>query len=726
MSIKKIFVFLLCCSMSEAMDATSITQQQALQQLYATTDTAGVDIYISNAPLAANTPIVTLVDTLYSPEETTWFIFIDEEPKSNWGHNCKYLFIGVETVHYSQYQHMAPPLFDDLLLVKTILGEENEEDDDDLPGPTKRKIKIEINQHPTTIWDNSENNYALILSGGADKKANKKRYWNDCSAMYKILTQVYKYKKENIYTLMADGTSPSKDRCLSPGIYDNSPTDLDGDGTADIQYPATLEAFINVIRKLSQKLQKEDNLLIYVTDHGWGDANKNQYYIIMWNPSPALTSESLASLLAPLSAKGVHINIVMGQCYSGGFIDALKLPNVVISTACKKDKTSVATFGLKHDEYLFRWMAAVNGNASHNTIVNADTNNDGWVSMHEAFRKAKEEDIWDNMLGNSPQYGSTPSDFGDNMTLYGAFPELIGPDILCDSAEYTVTNVPKGSIVKWTYEDYNPLLVVQPLKFSKTGITSMFYRGEQPVHRVVIPSIPLTISASQNDVETQAVMSGIQTEPYVGSKTISATILRNGVSYILTKTITMPDTIRPSITSTQTGIWRAGRERSFVDTTFVNVDENEIHWKAYINDSEFATHVGKTFTVTAPNGFKGVKYMTINVTYDQVCQPYNTNQKTLPIIGRIGILLRQDVLQNITATILYQTDENVSLSTTETEYYDGTYTLELWSDKGIKILSYDKDEPVTNIPIANLSAGQYILKLFIHSIEMDTKQLIIQ
>lgn len=42
--------------MSEAMDATSITQQQALQQLYAITDTTGVDIYISNAPLAANTP----------------------------------------------------------------------------------------------------------------------------------------------------------------------------------------------------------------------------------------------------------------------------------------------------------------------------------------------------------------------------------------------------------------------------------------------------------------------------------------------------------------------------------------------------------------------------------------------------------------------------------------------------------------------------------------------
>ena len=44
---------------------------------------------------------------------------------------------------------------------------------------------------PITKSSSSSNNWAVIISGGGIKENNYERYWNDCSEMFRILTQNY-------------------------------------------------------------------------------------------------------------------------------------------------------------------------------------------------------------------------------------------------------------------------------------------------------------------------------------------------------------------------------------------------------------------------------------------------------------------------------------------------------------------------------------------------------
>ena len=111
------------------------------------------------------------------------------------------------------------------------------------------------------------NCYAVIISGGYDMANNWQRYWNDCSAIYSALVDVYNYEDDHIYTIMSDGTSTANDRRISGG-YDSSPLDLDGDGDNDIQFSATRANITTVFNTLSGLLDSDDYLFIFVTDHG--------------------------------------------------------------------------------------------------------------------------------------------------------------------------------------------------------------------------------------------------------------------------------------------------------------------------------------------------------------------------------------------------------------------------------------------------------------------------
>ncbi len=86
------------------------------------------------------------------------------------------------------------------------------------PMPPKGKLfnfkKEESKSKSATTYDAS-NDYAVIISGGGDNESNWVRYWNDCSAMYSALVNVYNYSPPHIYVIMADGTSSGNDRVLS-------------------------------------------------------------------------------------------------------------------------------------------------------------------------------------------------------------------------------------------------------------------------------------------------------------------------------------------------------------------------------------------------------------------------------------------------------------------------------------------------------------------------------
>ena len=107
------------------------------------------------------------------------------------------------------------------------------------------------------------------------------------------------------------------------------------------------------------------------------------------------------------------INILMGQCYAGGFIDNLMYDRMVITTACGGHEQSWTCPDRPYDEFVYHWICAVNGADEMGNPVDADSNGDGEVSMAEAFEYAKSHD----RVNETPLFVSQPQDLGSRWSF---------------------------------------------------------------------------------------------------------------------------------------------------------------------------------------------------------------------------------------------------------------------------------------------------------------------
>ena len=119
---------------------------------------------------------------------------------------------------------------------------------------------------------------------------------------------------------MSDGTSSNIDRSTG----DSSPLDLDGNGTNDIQFAATSNNIKTTFSNLASRLTSNDYLFIFTIDHGNYDSSGNSS-LTLWNDEN-LYASTFAPWVNAINAKA--INIVMGQCFSGGFISYFRFLSV--------------------------------------------------------------------------------------------------------------------------------------------------------------------------------------------------------------------------------------------------------------------------------------------------------------------------------------------------------------------------------------------------------------
>ena len=175
--------------------------------------------------------------------------------------------------------------------------------------------------------------------------------------IYKVLRNKYQIPKENIVVLMSDGRSDGKDMNPSNGgDFISSPIDLDGDYRPDIDNSAIKSNVVNALNAFASKLTPKDNFFLYVADHGGYDKGGDPY-ISLWDGGRIYDRE-LAALLDGINVK--YMNVVLGQCYSGGFIKTLEKTNRVITTACAADELSYGSADGEHDEFLYHWTTAIN------------------------------------------------------------------------------------------------------------------------------------------------------------------------------------------------------------------------------------------------------------------------------------------------------------------------------------------------------------------------------
>lgn len=343
-----------------------------------------------------------LINKFISVDKSSWVYFVDEQPFASWSHKCRYLFVNQKTGKITNKSEKYPP--QDLESWRMIT---------ELPTLPKGK-KFDFSEKQTLSKSGfvSANCYAVIISGGASPYHNWVRYWNDCEAIYKALVNVYGYADDHIYVLMSDGTSSGNDRHHYDNTYDSSPLDLDGDGDNDIQYSATRSNITLVFNTLSGILDSDDYLFIYSTDHG-GQRSGDDVFINLWGET--MNDNEFAREVNKVNAG--HINVVMEQCHSGGFVSDLSKLGRTIATACTADESSWAMPpDYTYNEFVYHWTAAVAGEDSEGNPVDADVNNDGYVSLQEAFDYAKAKDT----RSETPQYNSTKDHLGNYLTLLGS------------------------------------------------------------------------------------------------------------------------------------------------------------------------------------------------------------------------------------------------------------------------------------------------------------------
>ena len=349
-----------------------------------------------------------------------WVFFVDEEPQKGWRHNCSlYAVPKVVPSNYDlddipvEYERLSmPPSQYDLMPYN--IG-------NSLRNNASLQIRVpyfhEINSGDSITNEAAEHTYALILSGGYNKYSNYGRYWNDCSYIYQTLRNKYGIPKNNITLLIADGDNPADDMIKTDWTgYQSSPLDLDFDSIADLHLAATKTNVFNILSSYAQSLTSDDHLFIYVIDHGSND-NSGNSMICLWNQQ-YLKDYELAAKLDSINARS--INVLLGQCFSGGFVEELEANGRVIATACSGTESSWACPDIPYDEFVYQWTNAINEMDKDSVILASDKDDNGRVTMHEAFIWARKRD----RRNETPQYSSIPISVGEDLA-FNNIPEAV-------------------------------------------------------------------------------------------------------------------------------------------------------------------------------------------------------------------------------------------------------------------------------------------------------------
>ena len=424
--------------------------ENAIDEIVKSFDGKNVEIWTCERVIRSNE--VLSDDDLFkitAPPFESKLLIVDLQPNANWCHDCEYYYINLDNGSITkQAQRILP---DSVELFRI-----------DDSGKSRAEIMDLLSTQPPIIQSHNSTDmshcWAVIISGGQNPNSNRFRYFQDCIYIYRTLKESYGYTDDHIYTLISDGKSSGLDVL---GVL-STPQDLDQDGVDDIDYSATSHNVSLVFSELATRMSYNDKLLVFVTDHG--ERRNNQSYICLWSNS-SLSQTQLRQEVNKLPG-GVDVNLVLGQCYSGGFIDAFRnRPGTTVTTACQASQLSYSNADESFNAFLYEWCSAMAGWLidSPSSAVNADYDGDSDVSYLEAFKYAHDNDPYlggDYLNGvycaETPQYFSNSSLQGYRSGLSGDLFQLsgiTGPNAFNypQTGQYTLHNLHQGAYVTWNY-----------------------------------------------------------------------------------------------------------------------------------------------------------------------------------------------------------------------------------------------------------------------------------
>jgi hypothetical protein len=419
-------------------------------------------------PISTGDQILATKQHIFDVSSPGYVLYIDLYPTANLFHPVKYVFCAEPSKELLVFDAQSPPQnFNDYHVVDTAFSQL-------FYSAENRRAPIPDKTTPNPNKGARDNRWAVLMNGGYDSGNNHVRYWNDLSNIYITLNNVYEIPDENIIVLCSDGLDPAVDQSNGQ----NSNPDLDGDGDADIMYSCVLSNVDAVFAGLAANFTGTEKLFVFTTDHG---STAGGYDTIenLWNYEE-LTDAHFAELLAAVPAS--EIICTLEPCFSGGFLDNVVVPPgpIVATSACRYDEYSWAMPpDYVYDTYVFHWTAAVKGEDAYGVPVDADANQDGLITMDEAYAYAIAHDT----DSESPQYGEYPEGTGASLSLkVSSNPPAqptkpVGPSLGIWNIEYSYTSSttePDGEQIFYMFDwgDGNNSGWIGPYSSGQTGTGS--------------------------------------------------------------------------------------------------------------------------------------------------------------------------------------------------------------------------------------------------------------
>jgi hypothetical protein len=308
-------------------------------------------------------------------DRTSILVFADDDPRANFGHNCRYLLYDAKSgVFHHEFTARFPPI-SDVRRPRTL-------------RPFHEPVAfvesaIRFHWYPP-IWRcpvilPEGTRYALLYAGMSNK-----RHLNDMEFLYRTLIDVYSFDPSHIYALSFDGTLNTQD-----GVQTHWP----GDGTPyriNVTGQGNRAAFEAAVDTLKTKMKSQDTLLIHCNNHGDYDGTPGTSFLCTYPSWGKYYNADFSNKLAELP-KFRQLIVMLEQCNSGGFNASILAKSTAAATsvasAAIESQSSYVSADGNWDPFARDWIAAQAGHDPFGAALafDPDTDGDGKIEAEEAY-----------------------------------------------------------------------------------------------------------------------------------------------------------------------------------------------------------------------------------------------------------------------------------------------------------------------------------------------------
>lgn len=314
--------------------------------------------------------------------------------------------------------------------------------------------------------------------------------------------------------------------------------------------------------------------------------------------------------------------------------------------------------------------------------------------------------------------------------------DIIGPNTICDKGTYMLSTLPGGATVEWSYEGYGPMTFPKNLIVTKLSESSARYeRGEQVIDEMIVPIDPPIIIGTSTDAGTKP--TAMPTEPYTGTKVITATISLNGTEVTLKKTVNVGTLTKPKLLLNGSAyLYNEPMVPGKIGQTYTfsceNVDKGKLLWevKAPGADPYTKTNVSSVSITPVTSGA-----ISVTVTNTDGCPEDNHASGSVVIMPSIVIDPINPVNPGITINARVWSEgatgdgsgamTKAAAAETVRVPYEGAYTVELWDDHSM-LGRWQREGHVMEIPGTGTVAGKiYYLRLYVDGELADVAKVMV-